>query len=60
MTKGKINGDEFEAAKRSLVCELVEAEDTVKSAFKQAILAQFRRLDLDHSRYFLFGLLINF
>ena len=47
---GDFDMNEFEAAKRSLVCELIEAEDTVKTATTQAILAQFRGLGPDHTR----------
>uniref|UniRef100_A0A0N5ALS8 Mitochondrial presequence protease n=1 Tax=Syphacia muris TaxID=451379 RepID=A0A0N5ALS8_9BILA len=50
VAKGDFNMDEFEAAKRSLVSEIIEDEDTVKSACKQAILSQFRGTELDHNK----------
>ncbi|VDK18951.1 unnamed protein product [Anisakis simplex] len=41
---------EFEAAKRSLVCDLMESLETVKRAADQTLLAQFRQIPADYTR----------
>lgn len=41
---------EFEAAKRSLVYEVVAQEQTVKAACDQATLSYYRRVPLDYNR----------
>uniref|UniRef100_A0A0M3IJ63 Peptidase_M16_C domain-containing protein n=1 Tax=Ascaris lumbricoides TaxID=6252 RepID=A0A0M3IJ63_ASCLU len=47
---GNVDRDDFEAAKRSLVCEIMEAEDTVKRAATQAVLAHFRQIPPNFTR----------
>lgn len=46
----KFDLSEFEAAKRSLVCDLVGTEDTVEGAVTQSVLKQFRGVPSDFVR----------
>nr|CAD2127992.1 unnamed protein product [Meloidogyne enterolobii] len=48
---GELNETEFEAAKRSLVCELVGGQSTIKSTAISAILAIFRNVDTEFTNY---------
>uniref|UniRef100_A0A915MFR4 Peptidase M16 C-terminal domain-containing protein n=1 Tax=Meloidogyne javanica TaxID=6303 RepID=A0A915MFR4_MELJA len=48
---GELNETEFEAAKRSLVCELVSGQSTIKSTAISAILAVFRNVDTEFTNY---------
>ncbi|VDM43799.1 unnamed protein product [Toxocara canis] len=50
LNDSSVDLSEFEAAKRSLVCELMEAQDTVKRAANQTLLAQFRQIPPDFTR----------
>uniref|UniRef100_A0A1I8BWY8 Peptidase_M16_C domain-containing protein n=1 Tax=Meloidogyne hapla TaxID=6305 RepID=A0A1I8BWY8_MELHA len=48
---GGLDETEFEAAKRSLVCELVSGQSTIKSTAVSAILAVFRNVNTEFTNY---------
>ncbi|CAK5076228.1 unnamed protein product [Meloidogyne enterolobii] len=48
---GELNEAEFEAAKRSLVCELISGQSTIKSTAISAILAVFRNVNTEFTNY---------
>jgi hypothetical protein len=47
---GQLDEAQFEAAKRSLVCELVSGQSTVKLTAASAVLATMRIVGLDFTR----------
>lgn len=59
---GELDETQFEAAKRSLVCELVGGQSTIKSTAVSAILAIFRQVNTEFTKYIFFYYLkyINF
>ncbi|KHJ83672.1 hypothetical protein OESDEN_16627 [Oesophagostomum dentatum] len=50
VNNGKVVESEFEAAKRSLICELMEREETVSGAGKLSIIGQLRGTPSDYRK----------
>lgn len=46
----QLDVSEFEAAKRSLVFEIIKQEATINNASQQAMMARFRGLPIDYHR----------